>query len=165
MSANTITIHIEQPADADAFQQDVKALLTEAGCQVYDCYEDWSGDGLLKAKIRSLLRWINVRYLSPWSDMELRPAFFVKRDGKSFMLDVKPFTILLHPVVQAFHFSTYYRMPIIVCMPDEKYVQVPGSVRQFAIDNNVLLTDLSGLPELTEGMLNFLDMCDSGHYN
>lgn len=68
----------------------------------------------------------------------------VVKDGENVVLvEVKAYPILLGPVIQAGHYANYYKAPILICVPDEAFSQIPESVREWAEDNKIAISPIA----------------------
>ena len=70
------------------------------------------------------------------------PSMAVMQDGKVVLVEPKSYPILLGPIIQAHHYSEYYQAPVIICVPDDAFPQIPDSVREWAEGNDIELTPI-----------------------
>ena len=82
-----------------------------------------------------------------------RPDLLVEHDGKVALVEVKAYPVLLGSVIQARHYADYYGAPIMICVPDDAFDQIPGSVRESAETNAVILSPIRELDDNLKSLL------------
>ena len=86
--------------------------------------------------------------------LRYRPDILVER-GESFVIvEVKTRPVLLGGVMQASQYADYFGAAVIVCMPDDVFREIPGSVRAFAADRRIRLCPLAEIGETLRDLLN-----------
>ena len=68
------------------------------------------------------------------------PDIVVASGDRVALVEVKTYPVLLGPIIQARHYADYFGAPIIVCVPDDAFQQIPDSVREWAEANDVVLS-------------------------
>ena len=67
-------------------------------------------------------------------------------DGDKTVLvetEVNPFG--LGPIIQAGHYSDYFKAPILICVPDEAFPQIHEDIREWAEDNGIAISPLANI--------------------
>ncbi len=92
-------------------------------------------------------------FLGSGTDMPGRPSIAVAQDGKIVLVEPKPYPILLGPIIQAHHYSEYYQAPVIICVPDDAFPQIPESVREWADGNDIELAPIGRIGPALQRLL------------
>ncbi len=88
------------------------------------------------------------RYDPPslWRGIKYRPDLIVD-DGENFaIVEIKARPFLFAGVVQARNYAGYFGAPVILCVPDEIFPDIPSSVMKFAGEENIQVCPVSNLP-------------------
>ena len=89
----------------------------------------------------SLSGWIPSWLMEPPSP-SVRPDMLVALGEKVALVEAKSYPVLLGPVIQAKHFADYFKIPAIVCVPDDAFLEIPYSVQEWAEANDVVLSSI-----------------------
>lgn len=73
-----------------------------------------------------------------------RPDLILEKSGKSVIVEIKAGPVLLGGVIQTKKCAESFDSPAILCVPDESFHRIPGSVRDFARESKVGLCSISG---------------------
>ena len=73
----------------------------------------------------------------------LRPDIIVEHGEEFVIIEVKALPVLLGGVVQARRYADHFDATVILCVPDDAFPKIPGSVRDFAERADVRLCPLS----------------------
>lgn len=82
-----------------------------------------------------------------------RPDILIEGGDKSVVVEVKAGPVLLGGVIQARKCSERFNTPAILCVPDESFNRIPGSVKDFAKQSNVRLCSFSGFGSALETLM------------
>ena len=85
--------------------------------------------------------------------LKYRPDILVERGGKFVIVEVKTRPVLLGGVMQARQYADYFGVAVIVCVPDDMFPQIPGSVRGLADDRHIRLCPLAKIGDALRGLL------------
>lgn len=72
-----------------------------------------------------------------------RPDLILEKAGKSVIVEIKAGPVLLGGVIQMKKCGESFDAPAILCVPDESFHRIPGSVRDFAKQSKVGLCPIS----------------------
>lgn len=72
-----------------------------------------------------------------------RPDLILEKSGKSVIVEIKAGPVLLGGVIQTKKCAESFDAPAILCVPDESFRRIPGSVRDFARQSRVGLCPIS----------------------
>ena len=86
--------------------------------------------------------------------LRYRPDILVQRGGKFVIVEVKTYPMLLGGVIQACQYADYFGATVIICVPDDVFPKVPGSVRAFANDRRIRLCPLAEIGDALKDILN-----------
>ena len=75
--------------------------------------------------------------------LRYRPDLLVECDDKFLIVEVKTRPVLLGGVMQAREYSEYFNAPVILCVPDDVFHEIPGSVMGFASDSSIGICGIS----------------------
>ena len=81
------------------------------------------------------------------------PDMVVANGEKIVLVEAKAYPILLGPVIQAGHYSDYFKAPILICVPDEAFPQIPDSIREWAEDNGIAVSSLRDIGDRLKVLL------------
>ena len=81
-------------------------------------------------------------WLTEPSHPQPSPDMLVAQGNKVVLVEAKAYPILLGPVIQAKHYADYFRSPAIICVPDEAFLKIPESVREWAEANDIVLSPI-----------------------
>lgn len=70
------------------------------------------------------------------------PDMSVADGEKVALVEAKAYPILLGPVIQARRYADYFEAPVIICVPDDAFQQIPYSVRDWAEANAVIVSPI-----------------------
>ena len=96
--------------------------------------------------------WIPAWLMEP-SSPTVRPDMVVALGKKAALVEVKSYPVLLGPVIQAKHFSDYFDMPAIVCVPDEAFQEIPYSVQEWAEANDIVISPIGEIGDKLQMVL------------
>ena len=82
-----------------------------------------------------------------------QPDMMVTFGGKSALVEAKAYPVLLGPVIQAKHYSDYFDVPAIICVPDDAYQEIPYSVQEWAEANDIVLSSIGEIGETLKMVL------------
>lgn len=71
--------------------------------------------------------------------LKYRPDFLVERGKKFAIVEVKARPVLLGGVIQARQYADYFGADVILCVPDDVFPEIPGSVKKFAEEQGIHL--------------------------
>lgn len=77
--------------------------------------------------------------------LKYRPDLLVECDDEFLVVEVKTRPVLLGGVIQAREYSKYFNAPVILCVPDDVFREIPDSVMSFASDSAI---DICGISEI-----------------
>lgn len=83
--------------------------------------------------------------------LRYRPDLLVECHDKFLIVEVKTRPVLLGGVMQAREYSKYFSAPVILCVPDNVFNEIPDSVMSFASDNSI---GICGISELGDSIKN-----------
>ncbi len=83
----------------------------------------------------------------------LRPDILVEHGAEFVIIEVKTNPVLLGGVIQARRYGDYFATSVILCVPDDSFFRIPGSVRDFAERANVRLCPLSEVGDALRELL------------
>lgn len=89
---------------------------------------------------------------------KFRPDILVEDDRSFVLVEVKSDPVLLGGVIRAKEYGDYFDASVVLCVPDESYDRIPGSVREFAVRANVRLCPLSEVGDALKELL--AEPCD-----
>ena len=72
-----------------------------------------------------------------------RPDLILEKAGKSVIVEIKAGPVLLGGVIQTKKCGESFDAPAILCVPDESFQRIPGSVKDFARQSKVGLCPIS----------------------
>lgn len=75
--------------------------------------------------------------------LRYRPDLLVECDDKFLIVEVKTRPVLLGGVIRARDYSKYFNAPVILCVPDNVFHEIPDSVMSFASDSAIDICGLS----------------------
>ena len=75
--------------------------------------------------------------------LRYRPDILVEQGERFVIVEAKTRPVLLGGVMQASKLADYFGAMVIVCMPDDVFGKLPGSVREFAADRHIRLCPLA----------------------
>ena len=81
--------------------------------------------------------------------LRYRPDLLVECDDKFLIVEVKTRPVLLGGVIQAREYSKYFNAPVIFCVPDNVFDEIPESVMSFASDSAI---DICGISEIGDSI-------------
>ena len=82
-----------------------------------------------------------------------RPDILVESGDEFVIVEVKARTVLLGSVIRAREYGDYFGTPVILCVPDDAFLKIPGSVRDFAQRATVRLCPLSEIGDALKELL------------
>ena len=82
-----------------------------------------------------------------------RPDIIVEDGNQLVIIETKARTVLLGSVIRARELGDYFGAPVILCVPDDSFSKIPGSVRDFADRANVRLCPLSQVGDALKELL------------
>lgn len=85
--------------------------------------------------------------------LRYRPDILVEREGSFVIVEIKTRPVLLGGIMQASRYAKYFGAAVIVCMPDDVFRKVPGSVRAFAADRRIRLCPLAEIGKALRELL------------
>ena len=85
---------------------------------------------------------------------ETVPYLVVESDNIKIGIDIYPNTILISPIFRAYEVGTKFNIRMMICVPDDKVLDIPLSVIDMARDNNIKLCSPSDIKETLQLMLN-----------
>ena len=85
--------------------------------------------------------------------LRYRPDILVEHGGKFVIVEVKTRPVLLGGVIQARQYADYFGATVIICVPDDVFSEIPGSVRAFANDQGIRLCPLAEIGEALKALL------------
>ena len=95
--------------------------------------------------------------ISSWlfrpSDSIPRPDMLVTHGEKAAIVEAKSYPVLLGPVVQAKHYADYFDAPVIICVPDDAFAEIPESVRDWAEANDIVVSPIKEIGHKLEQLL------------
>ena len=79
--------------------------------------------------------------LFPWfsRNKPLLPDLVVEKCDRKIAIEVYPRTILMSPIFKACTIREYFKIPIIICIPDNNISDIPSSVLDTANANNIAI--------------------------
>ncbi len=86
-------------------------------------------------------------------EREPTPDFLVSHGEKSAAVEVKAYTPLLGAVSQTREYADHFSSQAVLCVPDDSFEQIPGSVREYADRVNVRLCSVSKIGETLKDLL------------
>ena len=92
--------------------------------------------------------WLSER--PRWPD---GPDMAVAEGDRIILVEAKAYPILLGPVIQAGHYAEYYDAPMIICVPDEVFPQIPESVREWAEDSGIAISPIGEIGDRLKALL------------
>ena len=99
--------------------------------------------------------------ISSWlmkpSDSQPRPDMLVAHGDKVALVEAKAYPVLLGPVIQARHYADYFEIPAIVCVPDDAFLKIPDSVREWAEANDIVLSPIGEIGDKLRMLLQGTD--------
>ena len=104
-----------------------------------------AGDMTWRARIASWL--MEPSYSPPGPDM------LVAHGDRMVLVEAKAYPVLLGAVIQAGHYSDYFRCPAVICVPDDAFPKVPDSVREWAEANEIVLTPIGEIGDSIRRLL------------
>ena len=91
-----------------------------------------------------------VRRGASQRENDYRPDLLVEKPGKSVIVEIKAGPVLLGGVIQTKKYSESFEAPAILCVPDESFHRIPGSVIEFAEQSKVRLCPISEFRDTLE---------------
>ena len=87
-------------------------------------------------------------------DLRYRPDILVERGERFVIVEAKTRPVLLGGVIQALRYADYFGATVIICVPDDVFPKIPGSVRAFANDRRIRLCPLAEIGDALRNLLN-----------
>lgn len=87
--------------------------------------------------------------------LRYRPDLLVECDDKFLIVEVKTRPVLLGGVIQAREYSKYFNAPVILCVPDNVFHEIPDSVMSFASDSEISICGISEVGDSIKKQLGF----------
>lgn len=84
---------------------------------------------------------------------EPMPDFLVSRGEKSAAVEVKAYTPLLGAVSQTREYADHFSSQAVLCVPDDSFERIPGSVHDYADHLKVHLCRVSDIGETLKDLL------------
>ena len=81
------------------------------------------------------------------------PDMAVVEDNKIVLVETKAYPIPLGPIIQAGHYSDYFKAPILICVPDEAFPQIHEDIREWAEDNGIAVSPLANIGDRIKTLL------------
>ena len=66
----------------------------------------------------------------------------VENGEKAVLVEAKAHPVLLGSVIQMRHYADYFEAPAIICVPDDAYLKIPLSVREWAEASGITLAPI-----------------------
>ena len=85
--------------------------------------------------------------------LRYRPDILVEHGGNFAIVEIKTSPVLLGGVIQAHHYAEYFGESVIICVPDDVFPEIPGSVRALANDRHVRLCPLAKIGDVLRDLL------------
>ena len=85
--------------------------------------------------------------------LKYRPDILVERGENFVIVEVKTRPVLLGGVMQARQHADYFGVAVIVCVPDDVFPKIPGSVRGLADDRHIRLCPLARIGDALSDLL------------
>ena len=82
-----------------------------------------------------------------------RPDLMVANGDKVVLVEIKAYPILLGPVIQARHYADYFEAPVIICVPDDAFMEIPESVRDWAEANDIVVSPIKDIADKLRQLL------------
>ena len=92
-----------------------------------------------------LVSWVRGR--------KFRPDILVEHGKRMAIIETKSHPALLGSVIQAHQYGAHFDAASILCVPDDSFLLIPGSVREFAEQANVRLCPLSEVGDALKELL------------
>ena len=86
-----------------------------------------------------------------------RPDILISNAGKSVVLEIKTGNVLLGGVMQVVSSADAFDAAGVLCVPDDDFRDIPGSVRRYAKHSDVSICSLSGLGDVLTSLLGPVD--------
>ena len=77
----------------------------------------------------------------------------VANGDKVVLVEIKAYPILLGPVIQARHYADYFEAPVIICVPDDAFEEIPESVRDWAEANDIVVSAIKDIADKLRQLL------------
>ena len=85
--------------------------------------------------------------------LRYRPDILVERGKKFAIVEVKTRPVLLGGIIQARHYADYFDAAVILCVPDDVFSEIPGSVKTFAEEQGIRLCSLDKVGNALKDLL------------
>ena len=84
-------------------------------------------------------------FLTQRPNMVGMPSLFVRHGEKVAVVEPKRYAMHLGPIIQARHYADYFDAPVVICVPDDAFGQVPDTVKEWADNNSIVLSPLGSI--------------------
>ena len=71
------------------------------------------------------------------------PDMLVANGEKVVLVEAKAYPVLLGSIIQMRHYADYFEAPAIICVPDDAYLKIPLSVREWAEASGITLSPIA----------------------
>ena len=85
--------------------------------------------------------------------LKYRPDILVEHGKKFAIVEVKTRPVLLGGVIQARQYADYFGAAVIICVPDDVFPEIPGSVKKFAEEQDIRLCQLDKVGNALKDLL------------
>ena len=82
-----------------------------------------------------------------------RPDILVEHGKKFAIVETKTRPVLLGGVIQARQYADYFDAGVIICVPNDVFPEIPGSVKNFAEEQGIRLCPLDNVGNALKDML------------
>ena len=85
--------------------------------------------------------------------LKYRPDILVERGKKFAIVEVKTRPVLLGGIIQARQYADYFGAAVVLCVPDDIFPEIPGSVKKFAEEQGIRLCPLAEVGNALKDLL------------